>query len=41
VQPPGGGTTASARDAMTLELLRLQERGVPRITVTPRDPREE
>jgi len=33
------GSTQAMRDAMTLELLRQQ--GVPRITVTPRDPREE
>jgi hypothetical protein len=33
--PPGGSGAARARDALTLELLRLQ--GIPRITVTPRE----
>jgi len=33
--PPGGGTAAGVRDALTLEILRQQ--GIPRITVTPED----
>jgi hypothetical protein len=33
--PPGGSGAARARDALTLELLRMQ--GVPRITVTPEE----